>query len=156
MPDVDWNREAALSAVHVTEHMFEAHRGAIPWRVMGYSVVFGNDGYTPSSSFRFVTDPEPSEPDLRAQKEVEIVRGYLSSFGIKEMGFGLDDEGYSWAMIVNSTDTSLLHNVVFVAWGKACDPDLEIDPREVIVTGVQGQIALGVTMSAPASDISPN
>jgi hypothetical protein len=78
----DWNEEAIRASEHFSSgENFAAHRGAMTWRCIGVSVVFGNDGYT--------TSPY-------AQREVELVRAAIARLGITELGFGLSpcEEAY--------------------------------------------------------------
>src|SRR5262245_46722961 len=101
MKQFDWNTEAAKMADYVGEEMFEAHRGAMPWRQIGISVVFGNDGYE---------DQPGEESDSRAKREVALVRGTLEREGVDVLGFGTcPGDGYSWAMLVRSTDLPRLN-----------------------------------------------
>jgi hypothetical protein len=99
---MNWDNEAVAMATHVGDEMFPAHRGAMPWRQLGISVVFGNDGYAKTP---WVKD------------EVARVRELLGEYGIKILGFGLDPEDdYSWAMLVESSDVDGLNSIVWVAW----------------------------------------
>ncbi len=98
----DWNAEAVVMAQYAGKEMFEAHRGAMPWKELGVSVVFGNDGYS---------------QDVRAKQEVEFVRSYCERAGIAVLGFGVDpDDGYSWAMLVKSADHESLIPVAWSGW----------------------------------------
>jgi hypothetical protein len=107
--EIDWDAEAVAMAVYVGDHLFSAHRGAMPWRQVGISVVFGNDGY------RY---------DLRTKEEVETVRGVFKARGIKVLGFGVEpEEGYSWAMLVDSDDAPTLNAIVWVAWMADAEPE---------------------------------
>src|SRR4051794_7601014 len=99
----DWQAAASEAATFVNTNLMPAHRGAMPWRQLGISVVFGNDGYC--------TD------DPRSRHEVKLVREMLRRRGIEELGFGLDPmEGYSWAMIVRSHDVEFLLDAVWQSW----------------------------------------
>jgi hypothetical protein len=105
VPQFDWDVEARVVANRVYDGMFEAHRGAIPSRVIGYSTLFGNDGYS---------------SDQRSRDEVENVRAVLAWEGIDELGFGTSGEdGYTWAMVVRSDELDLLTEIVWRAWGWA-------------------------------------
>ena len=136
MKPIDWNAEAARAADHVTcTELFKAHRGAIPWGNLGVVVVFGNDSYT---------------KDERARREVEFVREFLRTEGLTELGFGVDsDEGYSWAMIVDTNFTPPLFYAVWEAWGRASGADMQ-DAVTVSQTG----IALMACMNAGPLDPS--
>jgi hypothetical protein len=87
---IDWEAEAVEAADFVRDNMFEAHRGAAPWRQVGVAVIFGNDDYK----------------DDRAKKEVEELREACYANYIKILGFGVDStEGYCWAMLVELGQT---------------------------------------------------
>ena len=79
-------------------------RGAVPVRVVeevlgrpshfldeGAAVVgvFGNDNYI-------------AEP--RSQREVELIRRRLRELAAHEVGFGLSQDGFSWALLVGCDD----------------------------------------------------
>jgi hypothetical protein len=107
MPQFDWDAEARADANRAHQELFEAHRGAIPSRMIGFATLFGNDGHG---------------HDQRSRDEVEYVRAALASEGIKELGFGTSDAGgYSWAMIVRSDELDRLTELVWRAWGSAND-----------------------------------
>ena len=92
----DWNAEAVSMANYVYEHMFEAHRGAMPWKQDGITVVFGNDGYS---------------SDKRARNAVKMLRKFLDSRETPVLGFGVDSEaGHSWAMSVKTADDEVLND----------------------------------------------
>jgi hypothetical protein len=104
MHQIDWDAEAAKVARYVQDELMSAHRGAIPWRRVGVSAVFGNDGY--------------GSPKVLA--EVARVRARLAHFGIKILGFGVSPgDGKSWAMLVETDHPraeALLDCVVWEAW----------------------------------------
>ena len=97
-----WSAEAAAMARYVADNMFEAHRGAMPWRQEKITVIFGNDGYG---------------QDKRAKQEVALVREYLEEVGIRVLGFGTNPENnYSWAMLVQSQACDDLNKLVWACW----------------------------------------
>jgi hypothetical protein len=103
----DWQSEAKRAADHAYQHLFEAHRGAIPWGHTGVTAVFGNDGYE--------TD------DPRARAEVALLRKELGRNGLAELGFAVgQEEGYTWAMLVRTADHAALHEAVWAAYEGAC------------------------------------
>jgi hypothetical protein len=105
---IDWLAEASKAANRIFDQAFEAHRGATPWRVQGYAVIFGNDGY------------ETDDPRKRAQQEVAYVRRRLADAGIPEIAFGTSDEDhYTWAMIVRTDDIAWLEDVIWAGWNVA-------------------------------------
>ncbi len=84
---VDWDAEAAATAQYVGDHIFEAHRGVMPWHQVGVVVVFGNDGYM----------------EERTKEEVRRIREALERLNAVILGFGVDpNEGYSWALLIKS------------------------------------------------------
>jgi hypothetical protein len=99
----DWNAEAVAMARYVRENMFEAHRGAMPWKQPGVSVIFGNDGATGEHTTR----------------EIEAVRECLQLCEIPILGFGVEPEAnYSWAMLVQSHEPAAnLAEMVWDMWG---------------------------------------
>jgi hypothetical protein len=156
MAKFDWNTEAAAMAAYVAREMFEAHRGAMPWRQVGIQVIFGNDGWRNSG---YKADFK-AEGDPRTHREVALVRETLEAEGIDILGFGsgpADDEygpgHFSWAMLVRSDDLELLTSVVWQAWEIACEGHGEIDTDLVITGGVQPAIAAGAIY---ASGLTPD
>ena len=137
---MNWNEEARREANRAYEEMFSAHRGAFPSRVVGHTVIFGNDAYT---------------SDGRTRAEVAKLRDYLGAKGIQEVGFGTGDvEGYTWAMIVRSGDSPALHTAVWWAWGHASGiPGTPDDPSEIAGFGVQGSIATSVVLGRYGSGV---
>src|SRR4051812_42551482 len=90
-------------ARYVRDNMFEAHRGAMPWKQDGVTVIFGNDGY---------------DQDDRVREAVSRVRAALNRDGIEVLGFGVEpEEGYSWAMLVGSHDYVKLYALVWTCSG---------------------------------------
>jgi hypothetical protein len=110
MQPVDWSAEAnraagfAGDATAPRKPMIAVFRGAMPWRIEGVTLIFGNDGY---------------ERDQRSKDEVAKVRRFLAENGIEELGFATSPEGYSWAMLVRSDDDDRLNDVVWAAWPDA-------------------------------------
>jgi hypothetical protein len=102
-----WQAEASRAAQYTHDHLFACHRGALLW-CPHIAAVFGNDGYDPPSG-RNVNDG-----NIRAREEVEQVREKLREAGIKELAFGKDSDGYSWAILVDSDDADGLFEMV---WG---------------------------------------
>jgi hypothetical protein len=96
-------------------------RGAIPLKNDGgretLMAVFGNDGY---------------EQDTRVRREVELLRHCLDEASMKELGFGISEDGFSWALVVDAENplchsprrqstwirlvTAFLEEAVGVAW----------------------------------------
>jgi hypothetical protein len=138
--EVNWDNEATAMANYVDKKMPWVHRGAMPWRQVGISVVFGNDCYS---------------TDERARDEVAWVRDRLGELGIKVLGFGpsrvergselwesfkadaadpkdnpdglgpeeyaASFDGISWAMLVESPDTEALKRIVWQGWNFGCE-----------------------------------
>jgi len=102
MQKIDWNAEARLVVRHVSEHMFEAHRGAMPWKRPGISVAFGNDG-----------------AGERQDREIAALRSYLEERQIDELGFAKstgEDADYSWAMLIRSGNPDQFVSVLWDGW----------------------------------------
>jgi hypothetical protein len=102
MPGIDWNAEAGRVAEYVLVEMIPDHRGAMPWRKDGISVVFGNDSYA-------------EEP--QAKEKAAKFREILGQIGVKVLGYGVDPlDGLSWVMLVETADTDMLTRLVWKAW----------------------------------------
>jgi hypothetical protein len=101
-----WNREADRHANVLSDVHFNVHRGATACPTLpGVSVVFGNDGWEGESS--------------RAQKEVQLLRERLAAQGIEELGFGLNDDFYTWAILCRTQDVDFLSTAVWDCWREA-------------------------------------
>jgi len=81
----EWNQAATQIAGLMQEHVFDRHFGVCPWFVERYFVFFGNEG--PSHVSAMVET---------VRQEIEIIEG------MKEVGFGTSEDGYSWAVIVSA------------------------------------------------------
>jgi hypothetical protein len=102
----DWNAEAIAMARHVCDHMFEAHRGAMPWKQSGVTVIFGNDDHK----------------DKRTQTEIARLRDFLELRGIPILGFGVEpEEHYSWAMLIQHPTHEEMAPVVWDCWNGTRD-----------------------------------
>ncbi|NLX98437.1 MAG: hypothetical protein GXY83_19940 [Rhodopirellula sp.] len=110
--ETDWTAKAATIANYVSNNLFEAHRGAMPWHQDDIVVLFGNDGY-----------------DERAKQSIAFVRQHLATMpnAPTELGFSLDEvDGYTWAALfhshpdVDDEDTiDLLSDLVWHGWSRA-------------------------------------
>jgi hypothetical protein len=108
----EWNAEAVQTADRLKDEVFEAHRGAVLVRP-GVAAVFSNAGFRE-----------------REQRELAEVRRQLKLAGFRELGWGLEGEGYSWAMLVEvpsfktaaGRDMMLarLTDIVWDAWRTQC------------------------------------
>src|SRR6185437_9385405 len=87
---------------------------------------FGNDGYT---------------KDNRAQREVSALRRRLQEVALEELGFGLSDDGHTWALLVQPRTlpcdppgfeiapeavAAFVDKAVWAAWQLVCT----VPPRE--------------------------
>ncbi len=85
----NWDALAAALATYVREFLPGPRRGALPVRLpagAGQVVgVFGKDGYT---------------ADDRVKSEVAVLRQRLQEAGRTELGFGLSEDGFAWALLV--------------------------------------------------------
>src|SRR5262245_11060657 len=117
MAAMDWDAEAKAAANYVLDEMFETHRGVIDWGDEPVTVAFGNDGYG---------------TDERPRREVAALRMALKIAGLTELGFGLsdDEEQYTWAMVINTTDETTVRRslcdaaAIGFGWSKKFHPGL--------------------------------
>jgi hypothetical protein len=122
-------------AAHVRKNLAEVERGAVPVRLVedtpglvhvieeGAVIgVFGNDNYI---------------AEAKARREVEFTRRQLREIGGEEAGFGLSQDGYTWALLVRCDERRYktaagkamqrellkiaLEEAVSRAWRRACD-----------------------------------
>jgi hypothetical protein len=99
----DWDAEAAAAARYAHDELMSRHRGALAWRREGIYAVFGNDGH--------------GSPKVLA--EVAVVRERFAGLGVKILGFGVNPEGTSWAMLVETHHpraVGVLDATVWEAW----------------------------------------
>jgi hypothetical protein len=98
---MDWKAEARFAADYACEHLFISHRGAMPWRYVGVTCVFGND-YTKSD---------------HTEREIEILREHLAAEGMTELGFAVDSkDGWTFAILVEGDNATDLNAAIFMAW----------------------------------------
>src|SRR4051812_1022686 len=102
----EWNDEAIRLANYISEHMHEAHRGAMPWTESGVSVLFGNDAYA----------NDEDSGDNRSVDEVNMIRRALERRKKEILGFGVCDEGYAWVMLVRCCEVGRLDDLVWSAY----------------------------------------
>jgi hypothetical protein len=124
-------------AAHVRKNLTCVERGAVPVRLVedtpgplrvaedGAVIgIFGNDNYIAES---------------RARHEVELTRRRLKELGGEEAGFGLSQDGFTWALLVRCQERRYrteagkvmqrellkiaLDEAVSRAWRDACDAD---------------------------------
>lgn len=129
------NDIASGLAAHARKNLSFVERGAVPVRlvedvpgtprdVMDGTVigVFGNDNYIAAANSR---------------REVELTRQRLRQLGAVEAGFGLSQDGYTWALLVRCDDHRYktevgrafqrellkiaLDDAVSRAWREVCD-----------------------------------
>jgi hypothetical protein len=136
-----WQRKlndiACGLATHVRKNLAFVERGALPVRLVDDSAgivrvveegavlgIFGNDNYI---------------AETKARREVELIRRQLRELGAEEAGFGLSQDGYTWALLVRcanhlyKTETGnafqrellkiALEEAVGRAWREVCDAD---------------------------------
>lgn len=137
----DWNLEAKKAVKYITEHLFEAHRGAFA-KPNNVVIVFGNDG-----------------DDDRARREIEHVRNTLAQLepAPQELAFAKCDEGYSWCLLFRAESERDAEKVaaganlnVWVAWSEACGNPDGID----LFCGYQFGIAKRVIAEHLADDVT--
>jgi hypothetical protein len=129
------NDIASGLAAHVRKNLASVERGAVPVRLVDDSAgllrvveegavigIFGNDNYM---------------AEVKARREVELMRKRLGELGAEEAGFGLSQDGYTWALLVRCDDRRYrtatgkalqrellkiaLEEAVSRAWRDACD-----------------------------------
>jgi hypothetical protein len=122
-------------AAHVRKNLTCVERGAVPVRLIedtpglvrvveeGAVIgVFGNDNYI---------------AEAKARREVELTRRQIKDVGAEEVGFGLSQDGFTWALLVRCDDRRYrteagkalqrellkiaLEEAVSRAWRDACD-----------------------------------
>jgi hypothetical protein len=122
-------------AAHVRKNLASVERGAVPVRLVEDTAgpirvvedgavigIFGNDNYI---------------AEAKARREVEITRRRLREMGAEEAGFGLSQDGYTWALLVRCDGRAYrteagkalqrellkiaLEEAVTRAWRDACD-----------------------------------
>ncbi len=122
-------------AAHVRKNLMCVERGAVPVRLVDDSFgpirviedgtvigIFGNDNYIAEANSR---------------REVELTRQLLREMGAEEAGFGLSQDGFTWALLVRCDGSRYkteagkalqremlkiaLEEAVGRAWRAACD-----------------------------------
>jgi hypothetical protein len=122
-------------AAHVRKNLPCVERGAVPVRLVDDTAgplrvieqgsvvgIFGNDNYI---------------AEVKARHEVELMRKRVRELGAEEAGFGLSQDGYTWALLVRCDDGRYrtetgramqrellkiaLEEAVSRAWRDACD-----------------------------------
>jgi hypothetical protein len=97
------NEIASGLAAHVRKNLASVERGAVPVRLVdettgpvrfadpgsGVVGVFGNDNYV---------------AEARSRREVELIRRQLRAMGAEEVGFGLSQDGFTWALLARCDD----------------------------------------------------
>lgn len=126
----NWNPLAVGLANYMREFRPHVQRGALVIRLprgTGQLVgAFGNDGYTAED---------------RVKREVSALRWLLGKAALEELGFGLSDDGHTWALLVRPGKfrcdppgaeiapealTAFVEDAVWEAWRLACTlPPLE-------------------------------
>jgi hypothetical protein len=89
-------------ATHARKNLATVERGAVPVRLVEESIgplrtieegavvgLFGNDNYI---------------AEARARREVVLIRQRLKDIPAEEIGFGLSQDGYTWALLVRADD----------------------------------------------------
>ena len=80
-----WNAAAIQMASMMQEHVFDRHFGVSPWVVERYFVFFGNEG--PSFVAAMLAT---------IRQEIDMIDG------MEEVGDGVAEGGYTWALIVRA------------------------------------------------------
>lgn len=122
-------------AAHVRKNLAGVERGAVPVRLVEDAAgplrivaegavigIFGNDNYI---------------AEAKARREVQLTRQRLREIGAEEAGFGLSQDGFTWALLVRCDEARYrteagkalqrellkiaLEEAVSRAWRDACD-----------------------------------
>jgi hypothetical protein len=121
----NWDTLATGFASYVREFLPHAPRGALTIRLprgVGHVTgVFGNDGYA---------------ADGRVKTQVAVLRRRLQEAALDELGFGLSEDGHTWALLVGPGSSqrhtlggeslpealaASLDDAVWEAWLIACE-----------------------------------
>lgn len=109
------DRLAAEAVEHYGAEMFQRHRGVDSWR--GRLVAFGNDAY---------------KEDSRTREQVRLLREEAAGAGLKEAGFAVSSDGYSWALLFRTRrghdDGEALNAALTAAWKKSRGITWDIRP----------------------------
>jgi hypothetical protein len=132
-----WSRIAQQAAVDIQEQLLNVRRGAVAWRRPGLAVAFGNDGYA---------------QDERTCRAVAWLRHNLPRWGAAVLGCGTSDDGYTWALLVQTERIDWLNHLVWRSWGEAnpLEP-LAWRGQPATCPPVQWTGALDVPAAAPAA-----
>ncbi len=89
MAQKDWDQFAGELTVHVRRHWPALHRGAVLMPCIDESATFALVFANNEAVF-----PEDVHP------EVELIRQRLRGDGMDDLGFGLSEDGCTWALVV--------------------------------------------------------
>lgn len=95
---------ASKVANFVKDRLYEVHRGAILLE-HGITAIFGNDGYE-------------AVADDRAKRESAQLRTALEGHNIKELGFGLSSDRYSWCVLAKTENVEYWSGLVWLFYPK--------------------------------------
>lgn len=104
---MNFDAEAKRIANYVHAQHAEQHRGVIPLKDPGISVLFGNDNYA---------------DDMRTREQVRLLFQDAYETHVDILGFAVDDDaGTAWSMVVRSDDLdwlkARLHDAFFQSHG---------------------------------------
>jgi hypothetical protein len=104
---VNYDAEAKRIANYVRTQHAEQHRGVIPLKDPGISVLFGNDDYA---------------DDMRTREQVRLLFQDAYETHVDILGFAVDDEkGAAWSLVVKCDDLdwlkARLHDAFFQSHG---------------------------------------
>jgi hypothetical protein len=131
---------AAQVAVHVRQKFADRERGALLFEDTPADgvvlAVFGNDGY---------------QLDKRVNREVELMRQWLTAAGAREQGFGVSPDGHSWVLLMRVGNPGYrtpvgrafyaemarveVEEELRLAWREACTGEPAADPGKQERTG---------------------
>ena len=132
-------RSAVTLANQLRREQSHVHRGSMKMRrkcepAEATHVIFGNDGYSTSA---------------RPAAQVGLLRESLKDHAVTEVGFGLDDGGVTWAMlVVSNVPAAFLTELVWKAWAVACGVSTV---RQCDAGHVRSDVLVPLTIDANAS-----
>ena len=91
-----WEKESREAVAYVGGHFHQAHRGAILWSE-NVTAVFGNDGYSEKTT----------------KVEIQKFREELSKRKIQEICMCVDEEEYTWVLLLQTQDAREMHELIW-------------------------------------------
>jgi hypothetical protein len=99
MTQSDWDETAKGLAGFVHNFRVLVERGAIPLRFRDDAASIREEARSPLVVGVFGND---NDQGPSAGREVELIRDELKGAALEELGFGLNEDGSSWAMVIGA------------------------------------------------------